>query len=196
MKFLELAANDVIWSFAYYKDLRRTMTGRSIFAVRTPSVLSGDEYRGFWVVIRHGDVEIGREGETLPYFYWKDPEPLHVHYYAFSSWSNTLAKWIHKCPLQGLTKKKKTPVIRHGRWPVDRNEFIVCRWRQSFSGRHVIRRRERQPERRGQVPQQPHPRLQQRHAAVHRPEDALLRGHFHVNDPFRLGRPLQIFNSI
>ena len=77
------------------------MTGRSINAVRTPLLLSETEFRGFWVVLRQGEIEIGKEGETLPFFFWKDPEPLHIHYYSLSSWSNTVAKWIHKCDFQG-----------------------------------------------------------------------------------------------
>lgn len=80
-----------------YTDLRRTMTGRSVSAVKTPSLLSDSEFRGFWVLVRQGEIEIGREGETLPYFHWKDPDPLPVHYYSLSSWTSTVAKWIQNC---------------------------------------------------------------------------------------------------
>lgn len=84
-----------------FLDLRRTMTGRSVGAVKTPSLLSDTEFRGFWVAVRNGEVEVGKEGETLPYFHWKDPDPIPVHYYSLSSWTNTVAKWIQKCNLPG-----------------------------------------------------------------------------------------------
>ncbi|KAI9556764.1 hypothetical protein GHT06_016555 [Daphnia sinensis] len=86
-----------------YTDLRRTMTGRSVSAVKTPSLLSDSEFRGFWVLVRRGEIEIGREGETLPYFHWKDPDPLPVHYYSLSSWTSTVAKWIQNCNFGGKT---------------------------------------------------------------------------------------------
>lgn len=54
------------------------MTGRSVNAVRTPSVLSDAEYRGFWISWRAGELEIGLQGEMLPFFYYNDPEPLPV----------------------------------------------------------------------------------------------------------------------
>ncbi len=84
-----------------FKDLRRTMTGRSVSAVKTPSLLSDSEFRGFWVVARQGEIEVGREGETLPYFHWKDADPLPVHYYSLSSWTSTVAKWIQNCDFGG-----------------------------------------------------------------------------------------------
>ncbi|XP_046439059.1 acetylcholine receptor subunit alpha-like [Daphnia pulex] len=86
-----------------YTDLRRTMTGRSVSAVKTPSLLSDSEFRGFWVVARQGEIEVGREGETLPYFHWKDADPLPVHYYSLSSWTSTVAKWIQNCDFGGKT---------------------------------------------------------------------------------------------
>lgn len=84
-----------------YTDLRRTLTGRSVSAVKTPSVLSDTEFRGFWIHVVNGEIEIGREGETLPYFHWKDIDPIPVEYYSFSSWVNSAAKWIHGCNVGG-----------------------------------------------------------------------------------------------
>lgn len=78
------------------------MTGRSVSAVKTPLLLSESEFRGFWIAVRRGEVEVGREGETLPYFHWKDPDPLPVHYYSLSSWTGTVAKWIQKCNFSGI----------------------------------------------------------------------------------------------
>ena len=89
-------------------DLRRTMTGRSVSAVKTPSVLSDTEFRGFWIHLRNGDIEVGREGETLPYFHWKDPDPIPVQYYSFSSWVNSAAKWVHRCNVGGAYFTMKT----------------------------------------------------------------------------------------
>lgn len=77
------------------------MTGRSVSAVKTPMLLSDSEYRGFWISVNQGSIEVGREGETLPYFHWKDSDPLPVHYYSLSSWTNTVAKWIQNCNFDG-----------------------------------------------------------------------------------------------
>ena len=88
--------------------MRRTLTGRSVSAVKTPSVLSDTEFRGFWIHVVNGEIEIGREGETLPYFHWKDIDPIPVEYYSFSSWVNSAAKWIHGCNVGGTPSIEKT----------------------------------------------------------------------------------------
>ena len=87
--------------FVFCADVRRTTMGRSVNAVRTPSLLSESDFRGFWIFVLKGEIEIGKEGESLPYFHWKDPDPLPVHYYSLSSWTNTVAKWIHNCDFTG-----------------------------------------------------------------------------------------------
>lgn len=90
------------------------MTGRSVSAVKTPSLLSDSEFRGFWVLVRQGEIEIGREGETLPYFHWKDPDPLPVHYYSLSSWTSTVAKWIQNCNFGGYYLRTFRPLQFRG----------------------------------------------------------------------------------
>lgn len=89
------------------------MTGRSVSAVKTPNLLSDSEYRGFWVVVRQGEIEVGKEGETLPYFHWKDNDPLPVHYYSLSSWTNTVAKWIQKCNFSGIQSFKPQFIVNY-----------------------------------------------------------------------------------
>lgn len=63
---------------------------------------------GFWVSAskQSGLIEVGRNGESLPIIFWKDPEPIPVNYYSFSSWGTVISKWIFKCKPDPLAAPK------------------------------------------------------------------------------------------
>ena len=63
-------------------------------AVDTPNILSGAEYRGFWIRLKGGLVEVGKEGELYPFLMWKDPEPFGVRYYGISTGWGATGSWL------------------------------------------------------------------------------------------------------
>nr|BAM18146.1 similar to CG10527 [Papilio xuthus] len=46
--------------------------------IETPGIVNGGEFRGFWVRWDGGVVSAGREGESIPFISWADPEPFPV----------------------------------------------------------------------------------------------------------------------
>ncbi|XP_015376751.1 PREDICTED: neuronal acetylcholine receptor subunit beta-4-like [Diuraphis noxia] len=69
---------------------------------------------GFWVRSSQqtGMIEVGKNGESLPFLFWIDPEPIPVKYYSFSSWGTVVCKWMFKCkpdPLARVTPKIAVP---------------------------------------------------------------------------------------
>lgn len=60
----------------------------------TPQILSGDEYRGFWIRWDCGLVEVGKEGEVRPFLKWKDPKPIDFRYYGISTGWGATGSWL------------------------------------------------------------------------------------------------------
>ncbi|XP_025190280.1 neuronal acetylcholine receptor subunit beta-4 [Melanaphis sacchari] len=71
----------------------------SVVTVATGKILDRYKPVGFWVRVtrQSGLIEVGRYGESLPFIFWTDPEPIPVKYYSFSSWGVVVCKWMFKC---------------------------------------------------------------------------------------------------
>lgn len=59
-----------------------------------------------------GLIEVFRNDENLPIIFWKDPEPIPVNYYSFSSWGPVVGKWMFRCKPDPLVKPKMPPDAR------------------------------------------------------------------------------------
>lgn len=42
---------------------------------------------------------VGREDEDVPFMQWQDPQPLHIEYFSFCTWSGVAGKWLYDCAL-------------------------------------------------------------------------------------------------
>jgi len=62
--------------------------------VHTPNILSGAEYRGFWIRWGGGLVEVGKEKEMTPFLKWQDPEPFGVRYYGICTGWGATGSWF------------------------------------------------------------------------------------------------------
>lgn len=61
----------------------------------TPKILSGDEFRGFWVSFDNNVVAAGREGDDgNPFVKYTSPEPLNINYYGLSTGYGSHGEWI------------------------------------------------------------------------------------------------------
>ncbi|XP_001950122.2 neuronal acetylcholine receptor subunit beta-4 [Acyrthosiphon pisum] len=86
----------------------------SVETVGPKKILDAANPVGFWVRAskQSGLIEVGRNGENLPIIFWKDPEPIPVNYYSFSSWGPVVGKWIFKCKPNPLAAPKMPPDAR------------------------------------------------------------------------------------
>ncbi|XP_026813463.1 neuronal acetylcholine receptor subunit alpha-7 [Rhopalosiphum maidis] len=71
----------------------------SVVTVATGKILDRYNPVGFWVraTQQTGLIEVGKYGESLPFIFWTDPEPIPVRYYGLSSWGAAVCKWMFKC---------------------------------------------------------------------------------------------------
>ncbi|KAL6957284.1 hypothetical protein U1Q18_052037 [Sarracenia purpurea var. burkii] len=97
-------------------EIRRGQKAENKTKVATANVISGDEWRGFWIRVKSdGIIMVGKEGDDWPIMFWQDPKPLPVKYYGFSSWTGVEASWEHQCPsenaqpLARIQKDAETP---------------------------------------------------------------------------------------
>ncbi|CAH2102819.1 unnamed protein product [Euphydryas editha] len=58
--------------------IRRNRTKPDKVEIETPGILNAGEFRGFWVRWDSGIVSAGREGESIPFISWSDPEPFPI----------------------------------------------------------------------------------------------------------------------
>ncbi|KAL6957083.1 hypothetical protein U1Q18_046105 [Sarracenia purpurea var. burkii] len=74
--------------------IRRQQSGEAVTHVEYANMVSGDEWRSFWLrVSSKGLIEIGHQANDLPFMMWQDTNPLNIRYFSFSSWENTVALW-------------------------------------------------------------------------------------------------------
>lgn len=75
--------------------------------VNTEKILDMNSPVGFWVRSsqQSGMIEVGRNGEKLPFLFWIDPEPIPVKYFSFSSWGTVVCRWMFKCKPDLLSAK-------------------------------------------------------------------------------------------
>lgn len=80
-----------------YSVIRRNQQGENEASTEShEALLSSDEWSEFWIKIKKGKVKVGRDDDKA-FLKWKDPEPLAINYYSFSSYEDTAALWKFPC---------------------------------------------------------------------------------------------------
>ncbi|XP_047000999.1 uncharacterized protein LOC124616700 isoform X2 [Schistocerca americana] len=69
--------------------------------VETPGILSGDEFRGFWIRWSAGSIACGKEGEAHPFMSWDDPEPFGIGYYGVCTGWGASGSWLLEVNVAG-----------------------------------------------------------------------------------------------
>ncbi|KAJ4447965.1 hypothetical protein ANN_09975 [Periplaneta americana] len=89
-----------------FSDIRRLRRSSTKATARTVDILSPVELRGFWVHVSYkGDIQVGKEGDDVPFLFWTDPTPLPVLYFSFCTWTGVVGKWLYDCPIANDTEK-------------------------------------------------------------------------------------------
>lgn len=91
-----------------FSDIRRLRRSATKATARTMDLLSPVELRGFWVHFNgKGILQVGKEGDELPFLFWTDPAPLDIHYFSFCTWTGVVGKWLYACPIANDTGNNK-----------------------------------------------------------------------------------------
>lgn len=80
-------------------DIRRKQKSEVKATIRIKGLLSALDLQSFWIHIsKNGVIDVGKEGEELPFLTWTDPDPLPIKDFSFSTWTGVEAKWYFDCP--------------------------------------------------------------------------------------------------
>ncbi|XP_039282915.1 uncharacterized protein LOC111053773 [Nilaparvata lugens] len=89
-------------------DIRRYIWKRGAVSrarVSQNDLLSGSELREFTISIsRDGMIEIRKSSDAIPILYWRDPDPIPISYFGFSTWTNIYGIWYFDCYGVGTSK--------------------------------------------------------------------------------------------
>lgn len=90
-----------------FSDIRRYIWKRgpaSRAKAFTNDLLSASELREFTISIaRDGQIEIRKSSDAIPILYWKDPDPIPISYFGFSTWNSVYGIWYFDCYGVGST---------------------------------------------------------------------------------------------
>ncbi|KAL6437001.1 hypothetical protein ACFW04_004965 [Cataglyphis niger] len=78
--------------------IRRNRTKPEVAEVETPDILSGDEYRGFWIRWNDGILTVGKEGDSAPFLSYADPEPFGIGYFGVCTGWGATGEWLIEDP--------------------------------------------------------------------------------------------------
>ncbi|XP_047533078.1 C3 and PZP-like alpha-2-macroglobulin domain-containing protein 8 isoform X2 [Vanessa atalanta] len=78
--------------------IRRNRTKPEKVEMETPGILNAGEFRGFWVRWDSGIVSAGREGESIPFISWSDPEPFPVGFVGVCTGWGASGTWKIEVP--------------------------------------------------------------------------------------------------
>lgn len=62
-------------------------------SVQTPDIVSGDEFRGFWMRWDGGVISVGREDEVVPFLSWGDPDPFPIAFIGVCTGWGASGRW-------------------------------------------------------------------------------------------------------
>lgn len=81
-----------------FSDIRRRRRAATRASAMTKDILSPTDLRGFWIRINNqGLIQVGTDGDDVPFMYWQDTEPLPIRYFSFCTWSGVVGKWLYDC---------------------------------------------------------------------------------------------------
>lgn len=77
--------------------------GRTMAVIVMTDIPPSNEWKKYWIqILNDGSILVGKLGDdlNLPFLRWKDPKPLQIKYYGFSSTTNSIALWQYQCSQQ------------------------------------------------------------------------------------------------
>ncbi|KAG8229648.1 hypothetical protein J437_LFUL008580, partial [Ladona fulva] len=98
------SARDIVYEIVLgagrntYSDIRRGRGQASKVKEPTLNIVSSTDLRGFWITIHNdGRILVGKEEDDLPFLMWRDPNPIRLNFFAFSTWKDVYGKWYYSC---------------------------------------------------------------------------------------------------
>lgn len=78
--------------------IRKNRTKPDVAEVETPDILSGDEFRGFWIRWNDGTLTVGKEGEHDAFLSFTDSEQFGIGYFGVCTGWGASGEWLIEDP--------------------------------------------------------------------------------------------------
>ncbi|XP_046836951.1 uncharacterized protein LOC124432248 isoform X1 [Vespa crabro] len=82
--------------------IRKNRTKPEVAEKETPGILTADNFRGFWIRWRDGEITVGKEGEQNAFLSYTDPEPFGIGYFGACTGWGASGEWL----IEGLIPLK------------------------------------------------------------------------------------------
>ncbi|XP_046836952.1 uncharacterized protein LOC124432248 isoform X2 [Vespa crabro] len=74
--------------------IRKNRTKPEVAEKETPGILTADNFRGFWIRWRDGEITVGKEGEQNAFLSYTDPEPFGIGYFGACTGWGASGEWL------------------------------------------------------------------------------------------------------
>nr|KAF7392444.1 hypothetical protein H0235_017443 [Vespula pensylvanica] len=74
--------------------IRKNRTKPEVAERETPGILTADDFRGFWIRWRDGEITVGKEGESNAFLSYTDPEPFGIGYFGACTGWGASGEWL------------------------------------------------------------------------------------------------------
>lgn len=83
--------------------------------------MSTEEWRSFWIrITSEGLIQVGKQGEEIPFMFWQDAEPLYVRYFSFCTWIDIFGLWAYDCPSDENDKETNSTEVKIQMTPIEK----------------------------------------------------------------------------
>ncbi|XP_048510567.1 uncharacterized protein LOC105687542 isoform X4 [Athalia rosae] len=74
--------------------IRKNRSKPDVAEVDTPGILTGSDFRGFWIRWYNGTIDVGKEGEPSPILSYHDPQPFGIGYFGVCTGWGATGEWV------------------------------------------------------------------------------------------------------
>lgn len=80
-------------------EIRNSKWGESVVKMNTPGILSDQQFRGFWIKWKNGEIWVHSEGSEMPLLHWIDDHPFPIRHFSFASYDGVILQVAFNCKI-------------------------------------------------------------------------------------------------
>jgi hypothetical protein len=80
--------------------IRKNRTKPDVAEADTPDIVSGEEFRGFWIRWTDNVITVGKEGEAAAFVSYENTEPFPINFVGVCTGWGASGNWIVEAPIQ------------------------------------------------------------------------------------------------
>ncbi|XP_012258706.2 uncharacterized protein LOC105687542 isoform X2 [Athalia rosae] len=101
--------------------IRKNRSKPDVAEVDTPGILTGSDFRGFWIRWYNGTIDVGKEGEPSPILSYHDPQPFGIGYFGVCTGWGATGEWV----IEGRSPLKTGDQLKYNYYPVRNGNVMI-----------------------------------------------------------------------